>query len=172
MNLFARIGRWFLEGASHVGRLTYFVIEAIRGLTEVRIWWPRMMVEAWNIGAGSLFIVLLISGVCRGGHRAADRLSVHRQHSLLCRRHPGGLLDHPGAGPGADRADPGRPDRRPLRRRAGHHAGDRADRCAGEPGPLARLPPGDPAGAGRPAHDPGAHRAGQSLRRRCPGGSR
>ena len=61
MNLFARIGRWFLEGASHVGRLTYFVIEAIRGLSEVRIWWPRMMVEAWNIGAGSLFIVLLIS---------------------------------------------------------------------------------------------------------------
>ena len=33
----------------------------VRGLTEVRIWWPRMMVEAWNIGAGSLFIVLLIS---------------------------------------------------------------------------------------------------------------
>src|SRR6185312_6890267 len=61
MNVFARIGRWFLEGASHVGRLTYFVIEAIRGLGEVRIWWPRMMVEAWNIGAGSLFIVLLIS---------------------------------------------------------------------------------------------------------------
>jgi phospholipid/cholesterol/gamma-HCH transport system permease protein len=61
MNFFALIGRWFLEGASHVGRLTYFVIEAFRGLSEVRIWWPRMMIEAWNIGAGSLFIVLLIS---------------------------------------------------------------------------------------------------------------
>ena len=33
----------------------------MRGLAEVRIWWPRMMVEAWNIGAGSLFIVMLIS---------------------------------------------------------------------------------------------------------------
>jgi phospholipid/cholesterol/gamma-HCH transport system permease protein len=38
------------------------VVEAFRGLAEIRIWWPRMMVEAWNIGAGSLFIVLLISG--------------------------------------------------------------------------------------------------------------
>src|SRR3954468_21156867 len=61
MNPFALIGRLVLDGASHVGRLTYFVLEAIRGLSEVRIWWPRMMVEAWNIGAGSLFIVLLIS---------------------------------------------------------------------------------------------------------------
>ena len=61
MNLFATIGRWVLDGASHVGRLTYFVVEAVRGLGEIRIWWPRMMVEAWNIGAGSLFIVLLIS---------------------------------------------------------------------------------------------------------------
>src|SRR5215211_2007792 len=61
MNPLARIGRLVLDGASHVGRLTYFVLEAIRGLGEVRIWWPRMMVEAWNIGAGSLFIVLLIS---------------------------------------------------------------------------------------------------------------
>src|SRR3954464_7605626 len=61
MNPLARIGRLVLDGASHVGRLTYFVVEAIRGLSEVRIWWPRMMIEAWNIGAGSLFIVLLIS---------------------------------------------------------------------------------------------------------------
>jgi phospholipid/cholesterol/gamma-HCH transport system permease protein len=61
MKLLAAIGRWVLEGASQVGRLSYFVLEAIRGLGEVRIWWPRMMTEAWNIGAGSLFIVLLIS---------------------------------------------------------------------------------------------------------------
>jgi phospholipid/cholesterol/gamma-HCH transport system permease protein len=54
-------GRLVLDGASQVGRLTYFVGDMIRGLSEVRIWWPRMMVEAWNIGAGSLFIVLLIS---------------------------------------------------------------------------------------------------------------
>ena len=54
-------GRWILEGASHVGRLTYFVLDLIRGLSEVRIWWPRMLEEAWNIGAGSLFIVLLIA---------------------------------------------------------------------------------------------------------------
>jgi phospholipid/cholesterol/gamma-HCH transport system permease protein len=61
MNAFAAIGRWVLEGLSHVGGLAYFVADSIRGLAEVKIWWPRMMVEAWNIGAGSLFIVLLIS---------------------------------------------------------------------------------------------------------------
>src|SRR5687768_17396489 len=61
MNPLAFIGRWVLDGAAHVGRLTFFVIEAVRGLDEVRIWWPRMMIEAWNIGAGSLFIVVLIS---------------------------------------------------------------------------------------------------------------
>lgn len=61
MNALAALGRWVLEGLSHVGRLSYFVVEGLRGLREVRIWWPRMMVEAWNIGAGSLFIVMLIS---------------------------------------------------------------------------------------------------------------
>jgi phospholipid/cholesterol/gamma-HCH transport system permease protein len=54
-------GRWVMEGASQVGRLTFFVLDTLRGLGEIRIWWPRMMIEAWNIGAGSLFIVLLIS---------------------------------------------------------------------------------------------------------------
>ena len=54
-------GRWVMDAASQVGRLTFFIIDGIRGLPEVRIWWPRMMEEAWNIGAGSLFIVLLIS---------------------------------------------------------------------------------------------------------------
>jgi phospholipid/cholesterol/gamma-HCH transport system permease protein len=62
MNPLATVGRWVLDGASHMGRLTFFVAESARGLGEVRIWWPRMMVEAWNIGVGSLFIVLLVSG--------------------------------------------------------------------------------------------------------------
>ena len=61
MNALAALGRWVLDGFSHIGRLSYFVVEGLRGLSEVRIWWPRMMVEAWNIGAGSLFIVMLIS---------------------------------------------------------------------------------------------------------------
>jgi phospholipid/cholesterol/gamma-HCH transport system permease protein len=61
MNALAALGRWVLDGFSHIGRLSYFVVEGLRGLAEVRIWWPRMMVEAWNIGAGSLFIVMLIS---------------------------------------------------------------------------------------------------------------
>jgi phospholipid/cholesterol/gamma-HCH transport system permease protein len=61
MNVLAALGRWVLEGFSHVGRLSFFIVDSARGISEVRIWWPRMMVEAWNIGAGSLFIVMLIS---------------------------------------------------------------------------------------------------------------
>lgn len=37
------------------------VAEFFRGLREVRIWVPRAFEEAWNIGVGSLFIVLLVS---------------------------------------------------------------------------------------------------------------
>ncbi len=54
-------GRTFLDGAAHFGRFTYFFFDTLRGLSEVKVWWPRMMTEAWNIGVGSLFLVLLIS---------------------------------------------------------------------------------------------------------------
>jgi phospholipid/cholesterol/gamma-HCH transport system permease protein len=56
------VGRWTLNAASHVGRVTLLVVDLIRGLSEWRVWFPRMVTEAWNIGVGSLFIVLLISG--------------------------------------------------------------------------------------------------------------
>jgi phospholipid/cholesterol/gamma-HCH transport system permease protein len=56
------VGRWSVNAASHVGRVAYLVLDLVRGLREWRIWLPRMMTEAWNIGVGSLFIVLLISG--------------------------------------------------------------------------------------------------------------
>jgi phospholipid/cholesterol/gamma-HCH transport system permease protein len=56
------LGRWTLNAASHVGRVSLLVLDLIRGLAEWRIWVPRMFTEAWNIGVGSLFIVLLISG--------------------------------------------------------------------------------------------------------------
>jgi phospholipid/cholesterol/gamma-HCH transport system permease protein len=56
------IGRWSVNAASHVGRVAYLVLDLVRGLREWRIWLPRMMTEAWNVGVGSLFIVLLISG--------------------------------------------------------------------------------------------------------------
>jgi phospholipid/cholesterol/gamma-HCH transport system permease protein len=56
------LGRWTLNAASHVGRVSLMVLDLIRGLSEWRIWVPRMFTEAWNIGVGSLFIVLLISG--------------------------------------------------------------------------------------------------------------
>jgi phospholipid/cholesterol/gamma-HCH transport system permease protein len=56
------LGRWALDSASHVGRVSLLVADMFRSLSEVRVWFPRMMTEAWNIGVGSLFIVLLISG--------------------------------------------------------------------------------------------------------------
>jgi phospholipid/cholesterol/gamma-HCH transport system permease protein len=56
------VGRWTLSAASQVGRVSLLVVDIVRSLSEVRVWFPRMMTEAWNIGVGSLPIVLLISG--------------------------------------------------------------------------------------------------------------
>jgi phospholipid/cholesterol/gamma-HCH transport system permease protein len=56
------VGRWTLNAASHVGRVAFLVADLVRSLGEWRIWVPRAFTEAWNIGVGSLFIVLLISG--------------------------------------------------------------------------------------------------------------
>ena len=53
------VGRWTLNAASEVGRVSLLVADIVRSLSEVRVWFPRMMTEAWNIGVGSLFIVLL-----------------------------------------------------------------------------------------------------------------
>src|SRR5512141_67927 len=55
------VGRLLLGGMAHVGRISMLVVEIVRGLKEVRIWVPRAFTEAWNIGFGSLFIVLLVS---------------------------------------------------------------------------------------------------------------
>ena len=55
------VGRSVLGAASQTGRFSFFLADAFRGLSEVRIWWPRMLIEAWNIGIGSLLIVILIS---------------------------------------------------------------------------------------------------------------
>ena len=56
------VGRWTLSAAAQVGRVSLLVVDIVRSLSEVRVWFPRMMTEAWNIGVGSLFIVLLIYG--------------------------------------------------------------------------------------------------------------
>ena len=56
------LGRFVLDSAAHVGRLSLMVVEMLRALREYRIWFPRAITEAWNIGVGSLFIVILIAG--------------------------------------------------------------------------------------------------------------
>jgi phospholipid/cholesterol/gamma-HCH transport system ATP-binding protein len=56
------VGRVLLAALAHAGRLSLMVLEMIRGLAEWRIWLPRTVAESANIGVGSLFIVLLISG--------------------------------------------------------------------------------------------------------------
>jgi phospholipid/cholesterol/gamma-HCH transport system permease protein len=55
------VGRLLLEGLAHLGRLSLLMAELFRGLAEWRIWLPRTVAEAANVGLGSLFIVLLIS---------------------------------------------------------------------------------------------------------------
>jgi phospholipid/cholesterol/gamma-HCH transport system permease protein len=56
------IGQGLLGGLDHVGRVSLLVVEMIRGLPQVRTWFPLTMREAYNVGIGSLFIVLLVSG--------------------------------------------------------------------------------------------------------------
>jgi phospholipid/cholesterol/gamma-HCH transport system permease protein len=56
------VGRSVIGSLAHVGRFSLMVAELFRAIGEWRIWLPRTMDEARNIGAGSLFIVLLVSG--------------------------------------------------------------------------------------------------------------
>jgi phospholipid/cholesterol/gamma-HCH transport system permease protein len=60
------LGKATLSSVSHIGRLSLLIVELVRGLKEVRIWFPRAMTEAWNIGVGSFFIVVLVSGFAGG----------------------------------------------------------------------------------------------------------
>ena len=130
----------------------------------MRIWWPRFIEEAWNIGAGSLFIVLLISAFAgavtalQTGYQFTGSIPYYVVGTLVV------VLHHSGAGPGAHGADPGRPHRGALRGGAGHDARHRADRRAREPGALAGVAPGHPARARGAAHDPGAHDPRQPVR--------
>jgi phospholipid/cholesterol/gamma-HCH transport system permease protein len=55
------LGRFVLGGLAHVGRVSLLVAEMIRGLADWRVWLPRTLTEAWNIGVGSLPIVLLVA---------------------------------------------------------------------------------------------------------------
>ncbi|MEO6068842.1 MAG: ABC transporter permease [Gemmatimonadota bacterium] len=54
-------GTAIITALTHAGRVTLFVGESIRALAEWRIWLPRAVTEAYNIGVGSLFIVIVVS---------------------------------------------------------------------------------------------------------------
>jgi phospholipid/cholesterol/gamma-HCH transport system permease protein len=56
------IGQGLIGSLDHVGRVSLLVVEMIRGLPQVRTWFPLAVREAYNVGVGSLFIVLLVSG--------------------------------------------------------------------------------------------------------------
>ena len=55
-------GRFVLQGLAHVGRISLMLAEMARSLGEWRVWVPRTFTEAWNIGVGSLPIILLVAG--------------------------------------------------------------------------------------------------------------
>lgn len=62
LRLQSRVGMVVVDGLAAVGTFAQMVVEIFRGLSEWRVWLPRTMDESWNIGVGSMFIVLLISG--------------------------------------------------------------------------------------------------------------
>jgi len=55
------LGKLVLGSLAHLGRFAALCAEIVRGFREWRVWIPRTVTEAANIGAGSLFIVILIS---------------------------------------------------------------------------------------------------------------
>ena len=59
-------GRMFLLAATHLGRAAYLVFEIIRGIPEWRVWVPRTWEQAYQVGVGSLFIVLLTAAFAGG----------------------------------------------------------------------------------------------------------
>jgi phospholipid/cholesterol/gamma-HCH transport system permease protein len=62
LRLQSTVGRVVLDALAAVGNFAQMVAEIGRGLREWRVWVPRALNESWNIGIGSMFIVLLISG--------------------------------------------------------------------------------------------------------------
>ncbi|MEP6589841.1 MAG: ABC transporter permease [Gemmatimonadota bacterium] len=56
-----KAGRSTLDAFAAVGRFAALLVELARGLTEWRVWVPRAFDEAYKVGMGSLFIVLLIA---------------------------------------------------------------------------------------------------------------
>jgi phospholipid/cholesterol/gamma-HCH transport system permease protein len=56
------VARWSLRSADHAGRFTLLIVDMVRGLVEWRIYVPRTVEQALNVGYGSLFIVLLVAG--------------------------------------------------------------------------------------------------------------
>lgn len=60
------VGRWTLQAATHFGRLSYLVVEIVRGFVEWRVWVPRAFEQASHVGYGSMFIVFLTAGFAGG----------------------------------------------------------------------------------------------------------
>ncbi len=152
--------------------LRQLVAEMGRGLAEWRIWLPahpgRVLEHRRRLALHRAADLL----VRRRGDRPAGRLPVHRQHPDLRGRLVGHGVDRAGAGAGARGTGPGRPHRRPLRRRTRHDAGDRADRRARIAGTRALVAPARAARDGVPDHDPdaGDHRRRGRCGRRVAGG--
>src|SRR2546430_17043106 len=57
------VARSSLRSLDHVGRFSFLVVDLFRGLSEWRIWVPRMLEQAAAVGYGSLFIVLLVAAL-------------------------------------------------------------------------------------------------------------
>jgi phospholipid/cholesterol/gamma-HCH transport system permease protein len=83
------VGRLTLGGLAHVGRVSLLIAELLRGMAEWRIWLPRTIAEAATVGAGSLFIVLLISAFAgavtafQAGYQWQTSLPVYVLGSLI-----------------------------------------------------------------------------------------
>src|SRR6266849_3491530 len=159
------VARWSLRTADHVGRFSFLIADMFRGLGMARLDPPHA--RAGDRRRLRIAVHCATGRRIRGrGDEPADRLPVYRHAAAVLRRRGDLRIDDPRARPGAHGADPGRPHRRALRRRAGYHARHRAGRRARKPGPLARVAPADSARRRRASRDSRAHDVRECHRHR------
>src|SRR5258705_9509718 len=85
--------------AGHAGRFAFLMRDLFIGIAEWRIWLPRTMDQATNIGYGSLAIVLLVAGFA--GAVTALQTGYQFTSSVIPTYYAGGVDCRRGAGAGA-----------------------------------------------------------------------
>jgi phospholipid/cholesterol/gamma-HCH transport system permease protein len=90
LDLRRHVGRFSLHALGHAGRFAFLTVDMIRGLPQWRVWLPRTVEQAYNIGYGSLFIVMLVAGFA--GAVTALQTAYQFTSNLIPKYYAGGIV--------------------------------------------------------------------------------